>query len=227
MWHPPRPGCPQAPGCGIRLPFTVRHTSVMASPFLYFADDRLSTAELSAACLDGDLVELGDAYIPADAVETQALRAGSLARILGDTLAATHLSAAWIHGALPEPPARHTVQRAVPRRLHRRPASAAGLSRSRRRRRGSAADRRRARDEPRTRTLADLARVGESSTRGRRACSPRRIRMPPRARSRGSRRGVLPHKRAGARAACARSSRGLRRTSRGRRRRPRRCVARR
>lgn len=90
----------------------------MASPFLYFADDRLSRAELSAACLDGHLVELGDAYIPADAVETAALRAGSLARLLGASLAATHLTAAWIHGALPWPPARHTVQRAVGRRLH-------------------------------------------------------------------------------------------------------------
>ena len=90
----------------------------MSSPFLYFADERLSPAELSAARLDGHLVELGEAYIPADAVETQSLRAGSLRSLLGDTLAATHLSAAWIHGALHEPPARHTVQRAVPRRLH-------------------------------------------------------------------------------------------------------------
>ncbi|GAA1988852.1 type IV toxin-antitoxin system AbiEi family antitoxin [Microbacterium pumilum] len=93
----------------------------MASPFLYFVDDRLSQAELSAACLDGDLVGLGDAYIPADAVETSALRAGSLAGILGDTLAATHLTAAWIHGVLPAQPPRHTVQRAVARRLHRIP----------------------------------------------------------------------------------------------------------
>ncbi|WP_439593311.1 hypothetical protein [Microbacterium sp.] len=90
----------------------------MGSPFLYFADDRLSPAELSAACLDGHLVGLGDAYLPADAVETAALRAGSLRGILGETLAATHLSAAWIHGALAEPPARHTVQRAVTRRVH-------------------------------------------------------------------------------------------------------------
>lgn len=90
----------------------------MSSPFLYFADERLSPAELSAARLDGHLVELGEAYIPADAVETRGLRAGSLRGLLGDTLAATHLSAAWIHGALYEPPARHTVQRAVPRRLH-------------------------------------------------------------------------------------------------------------
>ncbi|MCR2761989.1 hypothetical protein NQ152_00555 [Microbacterium sp. zg.B48] len=90
----------------------------MSSPFLYFADGRLSQAELSAARLDGHLVELGDAYIPADAVETRELRAGSLRAILGDTLAATHLSAAWVHGGLHVPPTRHTVQRAVPRRLH-------------------------------------------------------------------------------------------------------------
>lgn len=94
----------------------------MTSPFLYFTDDRLSRAELSAACLDGDLVELGEAYIPADAVETAALRAGSLARTLGENLAATHLTAAWIHGALPLPPARHTVQRAVARRINLMPA---------------------------------------------------------------------------------------------------------
>lgn len=90
----------------------------MSSPFLYFAGNRLSLAELSAARLDGHLVELGDAYIPADAVETRELRAGSLRALLGETLAATHLSAAWVHGALHEPPPRHTVQRAVTRRLH-------------------------------------------------------------------------------------------------------------
>lgn len=93
----------------------------MASPFLYFIGDRLSLAELTAARLDGDVVELGEAFIPADAVETRALRAGSLTGLLGDTLAATHLSAAWVHGAIPDPPARHTVQRAVPRRLNRFP----------------------------------------------------------------------------------------------------------
>ncbi|MBW9095190.1 hypothetical protein JNB62_16020 [Microbacterium jejuense] len=93
----------------------------MGSPFLYFVDDRLSQAELTAACLDGHLVELGDAYMPADAVETAALRAGALSRLLGETLAATHLTAAWIHGGLLHPPARHTVQRAVPRRLHLMP----------------------------------------------------------------------------------------------------------
>jgi len=90
----------------------------MGSPHLYFADDRLSAAELAAACLDGHLIALGDAYIPADAVETAALRAGSLLPLLGDSLAASGMSAAWIHGAAPEPPVRHRVQRATSRRLH-------------------------------------------------------------------------------------------------------------
>ncbi|SDH27541.1 type IV toxin-antitoxin system AbiEi family antitoxin [Microbacterium pygmaeum] len=90
----------------------------MSSPFLYFAGARLSQAELSAARLDGHVVELGEAYIPADAVETRELRAGSLRELLGEKLAATHLSAAWVHGALHDPPQRHTVQRAVARRLH-------------------------------------------------------------------------------------------------------------
>ncbi len=96
----------------------VGHAGAMRSPFLYFAGAPLSSAELSAARLDGHLVELGEGYIPADAVETGALRAASLAGLLGETLAATHLSAAWVHGAVAEPPARHTVQRAVPRRIH-------------------------------------------------------------------------------------------------------------
>jgi hypothetical protein len=95
-----------------------------ASPFLYLPGDRLSASELSAARLDGDVVEVGDAYMPADAVETVALRAGSLLAIMGDVLAATNLSAAWIHGAIDDPPARHAAQRAVRRRVtavvHRR-----------------------------------------------------------------------------------------------------------
>ena len=89
----------------------------MPSPFLYFAGDRLSTAELAAARLDGELVEVGEGYMPADAVETRELRAGSLAPLVGATLAATQLSAAWVHGAIDTPPTRHAVQRAVARRL--------------------------------------------------------------------------------------------------------------
>jgi hypothetical protein len=90
----------------------------MPSPFLYFPGDRFSPAELTAACLDGHLVGLGEGYVPADLVETVVLRAASLAAILGDTLAATHESAAWVLGVLDDPPARHTVQRAVDRRIH-------------------------------------------------------------------------------------------------------------
>lgn len=90
----------------------------MGSRFLYFADDRLSRAELSAACLDGHLVGLGDGYVPADLPETEALRGASLGALLADTLAATHESAAWVLGVIPDPPARHSVQRAVERRIH-------------------------------------------------------------------------------------------------------------
>jgi hypothetical protein len=90
----------------------------MHRAFLFFPGDRLSSAELCAARLDGHVVEVGDAYAPADTVETAALRGASMLPLLGGTLAATHLSAAWVLGALPEPPARHTVQRASERRPH-------------------------------------------------------------------------------------------------------------
>ncbi|MFT4231136.1 MAG: type IV toxin-antitoxin system AbiEi family antitoxin [Microbacterium sp.] len=88
-----------------------------APRFVYFAHDRFSPAELSAARLDGHLVELGEGFVPADAVETPALRAASLAPLVDDRLAATHLSAAWVHGAVDEPPAQHAVQRAVGHRI--------------------------------------------------------------------------------------------------------------
>jgi len=90
----------------------------MSSVFLYFPGVRLSAAELTAACLDGHLVGLGEGYVPADTVETTALRAASLGSLAGVDLAAVLESAAWIHGARDEPPARHTLQRATERRLH-------------------------------------------------------------------------------------------------------------
>jgi len=89
----------------------------MTWPFLYFAGDRMSHAELMSARLDGHLVEVGEAFMPADAVETRELRAGSLRGILGTRLAATHESAAWVHGVLGEPPSTHHVQRCVDRRI--------------------------------------------------------------------------------------------------------------
>lgn len=90
----------------------------MTSPFLYFPGHRLSTAELSAACLDGHLVGLGEGYVPADTIETSWLRAASLRELLGVRLAAIADTAAWIHGARAEPPSRHRVQRATAHRLH-------------------------------------------------------------------------------------------------------------
>lgn len=90
----------------------------MTSLFLYFPGDRLSTAELSAACLDGHLVGLGEGYVPADTIETAWLRAASLHELVGANLAAILETAAWIHGARAEPPARHRLQRASPHRVH-------------------------------------------------------------------------------------------------------------
>ncbi|MDD7929975.1 SAM-dependent methyltransferase [Microbacterium thalli] len=87
-------------------------------PFLYLPGETLSATELAAARLDGDVVEVGEAFIPADAVETAELRAASLRPLLSLGLAVTHLSAAWVHGAVADPPARHTVQRCSARRLH-------------------------------------------------------------------------------------------------------------
>lgn len=59
--------------------------------------------------------------MPADAVETAWLRASSLSALLGPHLVATHVTAAWIHGALAEAPARHSVARVASRRVHHVP----------------------------------------------------------------------------------------------------------
>ena len=76
-------------------------------------DGPLSGAELHAAVLDGDLVPIGLGWAPADAIETAGMRAASLRPVLGDALAAVGLTAAWVHGALDDPPARLTAQRAL------------------------------------------------------------------------------------------------------------------
>jgi hypothetical protein len=87
-------------------------TVVVTAPFLYSPGSVLSIAELSAARIDGHVVEIGDAYIPADAVETPALRAASVSDVVPAGCAATLVTAAWIHGAVPILPNRLTVQRA-------------------------------------------------------------------------------------------------------------------
>lgn len=84
---------------------------------VFLPHEQFSPAELSAARLDGHLVELGEGYLPADAVETSATRAASLRSLLGDRLAAVLDSAAWVHGVLPAPPARHFVSRSDERRV--------------------------------------------------------------------------------------------------------------
>lgn len=86
--------------------------------FTYFAGVDLSAAELAAARLDGHLVELGEGYIPADAADSVWMRANSLRYVLGTSMAATHIVAAWVHGLAPSLPARLTVQRASLKRLH-------------------------------------------------------------------------------------------------------------
>ncbi|WP_307215507.1 type IV toxin-antitoxin system AbiEi family antitoxin [Microbacterium sp. SORGH_AS_0888] len=94
----------------------------MASSVLHFAGDRLSEPELCAARIDGHVVALGEGYLAADAIESPALRAASLRPLLGADTAATHESAAWIHGAIESPPARHSVQRITTTRKRYRPA---------------------------------------------------------------------------------------------------------
>jgi len=83
----------------------------MVSPFLFFPGERLALSELSAACLDGCLVPLGEGFMPADAVETTWMRARSLAPLLGDRWAAVRNSAAWVYGGLLVEPVQHHLQR--------------------------------------------------------------------------------------------------------------------
>lgn len=91
----------------------------MHGPFLHLPGERLSLTELSAARLDGDVVELGEAYAPADLVETAVLRAASLAPLTHGIQGAAFagMSAAWIHGAGDAPPEVHELQSATGRRL--------------------------------------------------------------------------------------------------------------
>lgn len=89
----------------------------MHPAFLYLPGSRLSLSELSAARLDGDVVELGEAYIPADLVEGPALRAGAVATLIPTDTAASGPTAAWIHGAGSAPPVQHHVRRVSERRL--------------------------------------------------------------------------------------------------------------
>ncbi|GAT73203.1 hypothetical protein [Microbacterium hydrocarbonoxydans] len=93
----------------------------MHPAFLYLPGDRLTQPELCAARLDGHVVELGEAYIPADLVEGAALRAAAVAALILPGSAASGPTAAWIHGAGDAPPTPHHARRAVPQRIRPRP----------------------------------------------------------------------------------------------------------
>jgi hypothetical protein len=89
----------------------------MHPAFLYLPGIRLSPAELSAARIDGHVVDLGEAYVPADLVESADVRASTLAPLVRPGTAASGPTAAWIHGAGDTPPSVHHVKRSVDRRL--------------------------------------------------------------------------------------------------------------
>ncbi|MFK4850603.1 hypothetical protein ACI3KT_03130 [Microbacterium sp. ZW T6_19] len=89
----------------------------MHPAFLYMPGGRLSVSELSAARLDGHVVELGEGYIPADLVEGAALRAQAIASLIPAGTAASGPTAAWVHAGGAPPPARHHVSRTSAQRL--------------------------------------------------------------------------------------------------------------
>ncbi|MEV7630814.1 SAM-dependent methyltransferase [Microbacterium sp. NPDC089318] len=83
----------------------------MHPALFYRPGDRLTLPELSAARLDGDVVEVGEGYMPADTVEGAGARARSLSPLVPPGTAVSGVSAAWVHGAGDVPPAVHHVSR--------------------------------------------------------------------------------------------------------------------
>ncbi|WP_175986264.1 type IV toxin-antitoxin system AbiEi family antitoxin [Microbacterium tenebrionis] len=76
----------------------------------------LSASELSAARIDGVLIEVGEGYMPPDVPEDAAARAASLRPVLAEGYALCGPTAAWVHGVGDAPPACHHLQRIVERR---------------------------------------------------------------------------------------------------------------
>jgi hypothetical protein len=66
--------------------------------------DDLPVPELRAARLDGELFAVGDCFSPVDEIEQPALRAAALHAGQSGRLIGELLSAAWVWGALDEPP---------------------------------------------------------------------------------------------------------------------------
>lgn len=69
----------------------------------------LPLAELHAARLDGELFAIDECFGPVDVAEQSALRAASLAALLPPRLIAEQRTAAWVLGAMLDPPARHQL----------------------------------------------------------------------------------------------------------------------
>ena len=74
----------------------------MAPSLPLLLDQRsLPRPELAAVALDGEVRSLGDAYLPLDVVETPALRAEAVRRLVPEGLVLERRSAAWLLGAHP------------------------------------------------------------------------------------------------------------------------------
>lgn len=71
----------------------------MHPALLYVPGEKLSRAELSAARLDGDVVDLADAYLVTDTPETPFARAAALAPTIPARSVVMASAAAWIYGA--------------------------------------------------------------------------------------------------------------------------------
>jgi len=131
----------------------------MHPALLYIPGDKLSRAELCAARLDGDVIDLADAYLVTDTAETPAARAAALAPTIPAHSVVMASAAAWIYGARMSAPTvihldRRTRLRAdsgVRLRLHDTTIPAAEVIRF-----GAVAV-----TTP-ERTLADLARLGSA-----------------------------------------------------------------
>ena len=69
----------------------------------------LPLAELTALMLDGELYRLDTGYSPVDQPDFPSVRAATLACRWPHRLIVEQHSAAWVHGALERPPARHEL----------------------------------------------------------------------------------------------------------------------
>lgn len=90
-------------------------------PLVLSAHD-LPVAELCAARLDGEVFALDACFCPVDELEASAHRGAALAAVLPDRVIAEQRSAAWIWGAIEQPPAQHELCASVESRV--RPAAA-------------------------------------------------------------------------------------------------------